>query len=89
AAGFKLTQCHLAFEVVKAGGKPSPASCIIPEVFESEDSNICWLLEPLHNALVTHYTGTMEHPAGTGQLAQTLSAFVHCVFQWSSGGIIF
>ncbi|KAJ6545977.1 hypothetical protein B0H10DRAFT_1969814, partial [Mycena sp. CBHHK59/15] len=88
AKSFELTQCRLALEVVKIGGKPSPASGIVPEVFESEDSNICWLLEPLRNASVTHYTGTMEHPAGTGQLAQTHSAFVHYAFQWSSGGII-
>ncbi|KAJ6524657.1 hypothetical protein DFH09DRAFT_1096060 [Mycena vulgaris] len=50
---------------------------------------IIWLLEPLRNAAVTHYTGTMEHPAGTGQLAHTLSAFVHYAFQASGGDILF
>ncbi|KAJ7280612.1 hypothetical protein C8J57DRAFT_1500831 [Mycena rebaudengoi] len=34
-------------------------------------------------------TGTMEHPAGMGQMAHTLSAFVHYAFQWSEGEVIF
>ncbi|KAJ7442087.1 hypothetical protein B0H11DRAFT_1749404, partial [Mycena galericulata] len=41
---------------------------------------IVWMIEPLRNPAVTHYTGTMEHPAGTGQLAHTLSAFVHYAY---------
>ncbi|KAJ6550191.1 kinase-like domain-containing protein, partial [Mycena capillaripes] len=32
--------------------------------------------------------GTMEHPAGRGQLAQTLSTFVHFAFQRSGGEVI-
>ncbi|KAJ6556958.1 kinase-like domain-containing protein [Mycena sp. CBHHK59/15] len=91
AKNFEITQCRLAQEVVKVGAKPSPASGVVPEVFESAPatSRIVWLLEPLRNASVTHYTGTMEHPAGTGQLAHTLSAFVHYAFQFSCGNILF
>jgi hypothetical protein len=31
----------------------------------------------------------MEHPASKGQMAHTLSAFVHYAFQWSEGEVIF
>ncbi|KAJ6580599.1 kinase-like domain-containing protein [Mycena sp. CBHHK59/15] len=147
AKNFEITQCRLAQEVVKVGAKPSPASGVVPEVFESAPatwqnkcagarlwngsvirydtrgevsvdssghlpytghnevdveafphpaiqlyhttSRIVWLLEPLRNTSVTHYTGTMEHPAGTGQLVHTLSAFVHYAFQFSCGNILF
>ncbi|KAJ7156780.1 kinase-like domain-containing protein, partial [Mycena filopes] len=50
---------------------------------------VVWLLEPIRNSSVTHYTGTMDHPAGQGQLAHTLAAFVHYSFQWSEGTIVF
>ncbi|KAJ7720103.1 kinase-like domain-containing protein [Mycena metata] len=30
----------------------------------------------------------MDHLAGQGQLAHTLSAFVHYAFQWSEGAIV-
>ncbi|KAJ6477984.1 hypothetical protein DFH09DRAFT_1342071 [Mycena vulgaris] len=92
AQNFEITQCRIAQEVVEGDAKPSPASGITSEVWESEPAptkKIIWLLEPLRNAAVTHYTGTMEHPAGTGQLAHTLSAFVHYAFQASGGDILF
>ncbi|KAJ7774456.1 kinase-like domain-containing protein, partial [Mycena olivaceomarginata] len=54
-----------------------------------QQGRIIWLVEPLHNAVVTRYTGTMEHPVGTGQLAHTLSAFVHCAYQRSGGTMVF
>ncbi|KAJ7831330.1 kinase-like domain-containing protein, partial [Mycena olivaceomarginata] len=50
---------------------------------------IVWLLEPSRNSSVTHYNMTIDHPAGQGQLAHTLSAFVHYCYQWSEGSIIF
>jgi hypothetical protein len=89
---FEITRCRLAQEVVKSDGAPSPASGVVAEVYEAEPlttRRIIWLLEPLHNSAVTHYTGTMEHPAGKGQMAHTLSAFVHYAFQWSEGEVIF
>ncbi|KAJ6461637.1 hypothetical protein DFH09DRAFT_1347998 [Mycena vulgaris] len=92
AQNFEITQCRMAQEVVEGDAKPSPASGITSEVWESEPAptkKIIWLLEPLRNAALTHYTGTMEHPAGTGQLAHTLSAFVHYAFQASGGDILF
>ncbi|KAJ6465673.1 hypothetical protein DFH09DRAFT_957082, partial [Mycena vulgaris] len=79
-------------EVVEGDAKPSPASGITSKVWESEPTptkKIICLLEPLRNAAVTHYTGTMEHPTGTGQLAHTLFAFVHYAFQASGGDILF
>ncbi|KAJ7737273.1 kinase-like domain-containing protein, partial [Mycena maculata] len=51
--------------------------------------SIVWLLEPIRNSSVTHYSSTMDHPAGTGQLAHILSGFVHYCFQESEGGIVF
>ncbi|KAJ7913336.1 kinase-like domain-containing protein [Mycena leptocephala] len=90
AENFEITQVLLVEEVVTPGNYPSPASGVTPEVLESsQDGRIIWLLEPLRNAAVTRYTGTMEHPAGTGQLAHTLSAFVHYAFQHSGGQLIF
>ncbi|KAJ7111719.1 kinase-like domain-containing protein, partial [Mycena epipterygia] len=92
ANNFEITKCRLAQEVIKSEEAPSPASGIVKEVFEAESSTtrrIVWLLEPLRNPSVTHYMGTMEHPAGRGQLAHTLSAFVHYAFQWSEGNVIF
>ena len=73
------------------GERPSPASGVSIEVLEcsAPGGRIIWLLEPLRNAAVTHYTGIMEHPAGTGQLAHTLAAFVHFAFERSGGEIIF
>ncbi|KAJ7433580.1 kinase-like domain-containing protein, partial [Mycena galericulata] len=76
----------------RSEGALSPASGIVKEVVEAEaitTRRVVWLLEPLRNPSVTHYTGTMEHPAGRGQLAHTLSAFVHYAFQWSEGNLIF
>ncbi|KAJ7307951.1 kinase-like domain-containing protein [Mycena albidolilacea] len=88
AKNFEITQLLVVAEVVHKGKAASPASGATLEVLESQPgSRVVWLLEPLRNAAVTHYTGTMEHPAGTGQLAHTLSAFVHFAFQQS--GIIF
>jgi hypothetical protein len=85
---FEITQLLVVEEVVYEGKAASPASGATLEVLESQPGNrVVWLLEPLRNAAVTHYTGTMEHPAGTGQLAHTLSAFVHFAFQQS--GMIF
>ncbi|KAJ7475381.1 kinase-like domain-containing protein [Mycena galericulata] len=92
ANNFEITKCRLAQEVIESEGAPSPASGIVKEVLEAEaitTRRIVWLLEPLRNPSVTHYTGTMEHPAGRGQLAHTLSAFVHYAFQWSEGNLIF
>ncbi|KAJ7239469.1 kinase-like domain-containing protein [Mycena rebaudengoi] len=92
ATNFEITRCRLAQEVVKSDGAPSPASGVVAEVYEAEPlttRRIVWLLEPLRNSAVTHYTGTMEHPAGKGQMAHTLSAFVHYAFQWSEGEVIF
>lgn len=89
---FEITKCWLAQEVITSEAAPSPASGIVKEVFEAESSTthrIVWLLEPLRNPSVTHYTGTMEHPAGRDQLALTLSTFVHYVFQSSEGNVIF
>jgi hypothetical protein len=91
-ADFEITKCHLAQEVIPLDGAPSPAAGVVMEVFEAEleaTHRIVWLLEPLRNSSVTHYTGTMDHPAGQGQLAHTLSAFVHYSFQWSEGTIVF
>ncbi|KAF7368008.1 Kinase-like protein [Mycena sanguinolenta] len=90
AKNFEITQVLLVQEIVGDEKHPSPASGVAREVFEAHpDDMIVWMLEPLRNAAVTHYTGTMEHPAGVGQLAHTLSAFVHFAFQESRGGIIF
>ncbi|KAJ7123035.1 hypothetical protein C8R44DRAFT_621789, partial [Mycena epipterygia] len=92
ANNFEITKCHLAQEVITSEVVPSPASGIVKEVVEAESgttNRIVWLLEPLRNPSVTHYTGTMEHPAGRGQLAHTLSAFVHYAFQSSEGNVIF
>jgi hypothetical protein len=91
-ADFEITKCRLAQEVIPLDGAPSPASGVVKEVFEAEleaTRRIVWLLEPLRNSSVTHYTGTMDHPAGQGQLAHTLSVFVHYSFQWSEGTIVF
>ncbi|KAJ7815375.1 hypothetical protein B0H14DRAFT_2195310, partial [Mycena olivaceomarginata] len=86
------TKCRLAQEVVKLEGVPSPASGIVKEIFEAEPivtRRVVWLLEPLRNPSVTHYTGSMDLLAGRGQLAHTLSAFVHYAFQWSDRNVIF
>ncbi|KAJ6603744.1 kinase-like domain-containing protein [Mycena sp. CBHHK59/15] len=92
AKNFEITKCRLAQEVIPLDGAPSPVSGVVKEVFEAELEATCrivWLLEPLRNSSVTHYTGTMDHPAGQGQLAHMLSAFVHYSFQWSEGTIVF
>ncbi|KAF8144493.1 hypothetical protein K438DRAFT_1631763 [Mycena galopus ATCC 62051] len=84
ANNFDITQCSLAQEVIIEGGAPSSASGVVREIFEAEPvatRKVVWFLEPLRNPSVTHYTGTMEHPAGRGQLGHTLSAFVHYAFQ--------
>lgn len=89
---FDITQCRLAREVIEWDSSPSPAAAIVKEVFEAEPvatRQVVWLLEPFRNPSVTHYTGTMDHLAGRGQLAQTLSTFVHYAFQWSEGNMIF
>ncbi|KAJ7869777.1 hypothetical protein B0H14DRAFT_2345959, partial [Mycena olivaceomarginata] len=88
AKNFEITKCRLAQEVIPLDGAPLPASGVVMEVFEAEleaTHRIVWL----RNSSVTHYTGTMDHPAGQGQLAHTLSAFVHYSFQWSEGTIVF
>ncbi|KAJ7145431.1 kinase-like domain-containing protein, partial [Mycena crocata] len=89
-----LQNFRSAAEENNVGESPSPASGIVKEIFEAgiatpHPSQIVWLMEPLRNPSVTHYTGTMEHPVGRGQLAHTISAFVHYAFQWSEGNIIF
>ncbi|KAJ7148736.1 kinase-like domain-containing protein [Mycena crocata] len=90
AKNFEISQCRLAEEVVPTGESPSSASNIAAEVLESTpNGKIVWFIEPLRNAAVTHYTGTMDHPAGTGQLAHTLAALVHFAFQHSYGTILF
>ncbi|KAF8214452.1 kinase-like domain-containing protein, partial [Mycena galopus ATCC 62051] len=92
ANNFDITQCSLVQEVIIEGGAPSSASGVVREIFEAEPvviRKVVWFLEPLRNPSVTHYTGTMEHPAGRGQLGPTLSAFVHYAFQWSEGNVIF
>ncbi|KAJ6484712.1 kinase-like domain-containing protein [Mycena sanguinolenta] len=92
AKNFEITKYRLAQEVISPDSVPSPASGVVKEVFEAEsvaDRRIVWLLEPMRNSSVTHYSGTMDHPAGQGQLAHTLSAFVHYSFQWSEGTVVF
>ncbi|KAJ7306227.1 hypothetical protein DFH08DRAFT_651343, partial [Mycena albidolilacea] len=74
---FEITQCHIAKEVINSDRSPSPASGVVKEVFEAESTathSIVWLLEPSHNSSITHYSKTMDHPAGQGQLVHTLSA---------------
>ncbi|KAJ7795330.1 hypothetical protein B0H14DRAFT_2621052 [Mycena olivaceomarginata] len=69
---FEITQCCIAKEVISSDGSPSPASGVVKKVFEAELSatrSIVWLLEPSRNSSVTHYSGTMDHSAGQGQLA--------------------
>ncbi|KAJ7678789.1 kinase-like domain-containing protein, partial [Mycena rosella] len=87
-----ITSYRLAQEVIKEDGAPSPASGVTKDIFDAEPvatRHIVWLLEPLRNPSVTHYTGTMEHPTPRGQLANTMSTFVHYAFQWSEGNVIF
>ncbi|KAJ7196541.1 kinase-like domain-containing protein, partial [Mycena pura] len=91
-ADMAITKIRLAQEVISQDGAPSPASGVVKEVYEAApatDRSIVWLLEPVRNSSVTHYSGTMDHPAGNGQLAHTLSAFVHYSFQESEGGLVF
>jgi hypothetical protein len=79
---FEITQVLLIEEAVMPENYPTPASGVTREIFESlQNGRIFWLAKPLRNTAETRYTGPMEHPASTGQLAHTLSAFVHLAFQ--------
>ncbi|KAJ7641738.1 kinase-like domain-containing protein [Roridomyces roridus] len=92
AQNFEITDVLLVEEVIEDGDAPSPASGVTREIFEAEPEasrRIVWMLEPLRNANVTHYSGTNQHPAGSGQLAHTLYSFVHFAYEESNGTVVF
>ncbi|KAJ7199363.1 kinase-like domain-containing protein [Mycena pura] len=86
----EISRCRLAVEVIKDAQQPSPASGSLARFEEQplQMREVVWMLEPLRSASVTRYSGTMEHPIPKGQLALTLSAFVHYAFQFSGDNSI-
>ncbi|KAH9916466.1 kinase-like domain-containing protein [Fomitopsis serialis] len=55
---------------------------------EPEKAGAYWLIEPRRATSVHRWSGTMSHPAGAGQKAQTMSAFAHFVYRYSNSQLV-
>ncbi|KAK7437693.1 hypothetical protein VKT23_018409 [Stygiomarasmius scandens] len=95
ADDIKVTEFKIAIENISVDGKPSPASGITSEEYESvqdkQDGYITWLLEPMRNAsTTTKWSGTMDHPQHpTSKVGDTLYAFVHFAYQYMDNTLVF
>ncbi|KAF8824200.1 hypothetical protein HHX47_DHR8000161 [Lentinula edodes] len=93
ASDIKVTAYKIGVEVVGKGARPSPASGLDPEKYdtlEAEDHQIVWLLEPMRPRTATKkWSGTMQHPGHNSKVGDTLTSFVHFAYQWTYETVVF